>query len=301
MEREEKFTELLRINVDQNCLHQCQSCYKYFDCPDPYKYSIYQQGRMDIIKGKMKGIRYKIAVLSGKGGVGKSTVSANLAMALVQRGQKTGIIDSDFHGPSIPKILGLQGKKLMIGKEGILPVPSPLGIKVVSTGFLMDDNESLTWFDEFKRGALEEFLASVQFGPLDYLVLDLPPGTGAETLNMMKYIPDLTGVIVVTIPSELSQGVARRGVAICQKAKVPIIGIIENMSGFVCPDCGKKANIFQTGGGENLAQAMGVPFLGCIPLDERISQTADNGTPFILQYPDSVSAKTFFFIIEKII
>jgi ATP-binding protein involved in chromosome partitioning len=256
---------------------------------------------MDLIKKKMSGVRNKIAVMSGKGGVGKSTVSANIALCLALKGLKTGLIDSDFHGPSIPKILGLQGKRLLVGKEGIIPVPGPLGIKVVSMAFLMEDKESLTWVDEFKRGALEEFLASVNFGSLDYLVLDLPPGTGAETLNLMKYIPDLTGVLIVTIPSEVSQDVARRGVSICLKAQVPILGIIENMSGFVCPDCGRKVNIFQAGGGEKLAQELNIPFLGNIPLEEKISRTADNGTPFILQFPESISAQTFLSIAERIL
>jgi len=255
---------------------------------------------MDIVRRRMQGIRKKIAVLSGKGGVGKSTVSANIALGLALRGQKTAIIDSDFHGPSIPKILGLQGKRLLIGKEGIIPVRGPLDIKVVSTAFLLGNNDSLTWFDEFKRGALEEFLASIQFGSLDYLVVDMPPGTGAETVNLLKYIPDLNGVIIVTIPSELSQDVARRGVSLCLKAKVPIIGIVENMSGYVCPDCGRRVNIFQTGGGERLAREMGVPFLGNIPLEERISLTGDNGVPFILQYPDSVSAQTFLKLADAI-
>ncbi len=295
-------SELLGINVEVgwNCKFNCEDCYRYFECPQEQKYEIYNRGRMDKVKAKMEGIKHKIAVLSGKGGVGKSTVTANLAISLAYKKKFVSVIDSDFSGPCIPKIFGLGDGRLKIGRQGIIPVIGPLGIKVISMAFLLQEDEPLTWFHHLKRGALEEFLAHVDYGQLDYLLLDLPPGTGPESLNVMKYLPTLDGVVVVTIPSEISQGVARRGITICKKAKVPIIGIIENMSGFVCSHCGRFGYPLRSGGGERLAQETGVGFLGRIPLDERIAKSSDEGVPFPLKYPDSEITRSFIKVVERI-
>lgn len=292
-------TELLKINYGVNCDNRCENCPYYFQCESERKFLIYDRGRMDLVREKMAKIKHKIAVIGGKGGVGKSTVSCNLAVSLAREHSVT-IIDSDFDGPSIPRILGLIGKNLTIERSGIIPVPGPAGLRAVSTGFMLDDNEATIWFQDLKRQALEEFLSHIDYGEDDYLILDLPPGTSSETVNVFKYLPDLDGVVVVTIPSELSQNVARRAIGLCKQAGAKVIGVIENMSGFICPDCGKEVDILRRGGGEDLAKTTMVPFLGKIPLDARISETSDAGTPFIHEYADSKIAQLFNDIVEKV-
>jgi ATP-binding protein involved in chromosome partitioning len=293
--------ELLKINYGVTCTSNCIDCPYYFSCTSDVKKSISKIGRMQLIRERMSKIENKVAVIGGKGGVGKSTVSATLAISLAEH-YRVGIIDSDFDGPCIPKILGVDKKRMTIADEGIIPVTGPLNIKVVSTGFLLDEDEFTVWFHDLKRSALEEYLAHIYFGELDYLVFDLPPGTSSETANMFKYLPDLGGVVVVTIPSELSQNVARRAIKLSQQAGVKVVGVIENMSGTVCPECGTVIAPFQIGGGEKLAERLEVPFLGRIPLDPRISQCSDNGKPFILENdaPEAVTS-AFKAIVEKII
>lgn len=292
--------ELLKINYGVTCTRNCIDCPYYFSCTSDIKKNMNNVGRMQVIRERMSKIKKKVAVIGGKGGVGKSTVSAALAVSLARK-FRVGIIDSDFDGPCIPKILGVGKKRMTIADEGIIPVTGPLNIKVVSTAFLLDEDECTVWFHDLKRSALEEYLAHIFFGELDYLILDLPPGTSSETVNMFKYLPDLGGVVVVTIPSELSQNVARRAIKLSQQAGVKVIGVIENMSGTVCPDCGKLIAPFQVGGGEKLAHLLDVPFLGRIPLDARISQCSDKGTPFILadDTPESLT-KAFARIVKKI-
>ena len=293
--------ELLKINYGVTCTRNCIDCPYYFSCTSDVKKTMSNVGRMQVIRERMSKIKHKVAVIGGKGGVGKSTVSATLAILLAGK-FRVGIIDSDFDGPCIPKILGVEKKRMTITDEGIIPVTGPLNIKVVSTAFLLDEDEFTVWFHDLKRSALEEYLAHIYFGELDYLVLDLPPGTSSETVNMFKYLPDLGGVVVVTIPSELSQNVARRAIKLSQQAGVKVVGVIENMSGAVCPDCGKVIAPFQTGGGEKLAKRLGVPFLGSIPLDPRISQCSDEGKPFILENDAPESLKTTFSaIVDKVI
>jgi ATP-binding protein involved in chromosome partitioning len=292
--------ELLKINYGVTCTKNCIDCPYYFTCTSELKKSISTIGRMEIIRKRMNKVKNKLAVISGKGGVGKSTVSANLAISLAKNFQ-VGIIDSDFDGPSIPKILGVEKKRLIVSDNGIIPVIGPLNIKVASTAFLLDEDEFNIWFHELKRSALEEFLAHINFGELDYLIFDLPPGTSSETVNMFKYLPDLGGVVIVTIPSELSQNVARRAINLSQQAGIKILGVIENMSGTVCPDCGRVISPFQTGGGEKLAKNLDVPFLGRIPLDPRISEYSDKGLPFILENIASTVTESFNNIVEKVI
>jgi ATP-binding protein involved in chromosome partitioning len=293
--------DLLKINYGITCTSNCIDCPYYFSCTSDVKKSINKVGRMEVIRERMSKIKHKVAVIGGKGGVGKSTVSATLAVMLAEH-YRVGIIDSDFDGPCIPKILGVEKKRMTITDEGIIPVTGPLNIKVVSTAFLLDEDEFTVWFHDLKRSALEEYLAHIYFGELDYLVLDLPPGTSSETVNMFKYLPDLAGVVVVTIPSELSQNVARRAIKLSQQAGVKVVGVIENMSGTVCPDCGTVIAPFQVGGGKKLAERLGVPFLGSIPLDPRISQCSDEGKPFILENDVPKPLKTTFrAIVEEVI
>ena len=259
--------------------------------------------QLEKIEERMKNIKYKVAILSGKGGVGKSTITANLAVALASRGRPNliGVLDADITGPSIPKILGVRGGHLNAGPAGIFPVFGPLGIKVVSMDFLLPSDETpVIWRGPLKSVAIRQFLSDVVWGELEYLLIDLPPGTGDEALSIMQFIPKVSGVIIVTIPSEVSQLVVKKAVTFTHELKAPIVGIIENMSGFVCPNCGSIINIFKVGGGEKIAEELKVPFLGKIPLDPRICETSDDGIPFIVKHPNTPASKSFMDIVEKI-
>ncbi|MCQ4384935.1 MAG: Mrp/NBP35 family ATP-binding protein [Sulfolobales archaeon] len=254
------------------------------------------------IQLRMKSVKYKIAVLSGKGGVGKSFVSSNLAVALAATGKKVGILDVDFHGPSVPKMLGLRGQMLTADDKGINPVMGPFGMKVVSIDFLLPrDDTPVVWRGSLKHSAIRQFLGDVNWGELDYLVLDLPPGTGDEPLSVVQLVPNLTGMIIVTIPSEVSTLAVRRSISFARAANTRILGVIENMSYFVCPSDGKKYYVFGEGKGKKMAEEMGVPLLGEIPLDPLIAESNDLGEPFFLKYPTSPASQEFVKIAERVI
>lgn len=301
-EKEQKNTRLLQINaeISWNCEFKCEDCYRFFDCPHPAKRQVYVRGRAAQIKENLSSVRYKLVISSGKGGVGKSTVTCGLGITLAQQGKKVGIIDCDLAGPSIPRILGLSHEKLKIRGARIVPAVGPVGIKVVSMAFLLGREGSVTWFHGLKREAIETFLAHVDFGVLEYLLIDLPPGTGAETHNVLKFLPDLTGGVVVTIPSELSQEVALRGVNLLKKAGIPVVGVVENMSGIVCPDCGEVFEPFTSGGGLKLAQVAQVPFLGKVFLDEGVSSALTENVPFLQDRINPVVADSFSRIVCRI-
>jgi len=255
------------------------------------------------VKERMRKIKHKIAVISGKGGVGKSVVTVNLAAAFALNGRegRIGILDADIHGPCVPKIIGLKGQRLQVGPPGIFPAFGPLGIKVVSMDFLLPEQETpVIWRGPLKYQAIKQFLSDIVWGELDYLFIDLPPGTGDESLSVMQLLPEMDGVVIVTIPSEVSQDVVKKAISFAKQLKTPVIGIIENMSGFVCPNCGVEINIFKVGGGEKIANDMNVPFLGRIPIDPKICEDSDEGTPFILKHRDSAAAKAFIEIVKKI-
>jgi len=255
------------------------------------------------VQERMSKVKHKIAVISGKGGVGKSVVTANLAVAFALNGRegRVGILDADIHGPCIPKIIGLKGTRLQAGPPGIFPASGPLGIKVVSMDFLLPEQETpVIWRGPLKYQAIRQFLSDIVWGELDYLFIDLPPGTGDEPLSVMQLLPDMDGVVIVTIPSEVSQGVVKKAVSFARQLKTRILGVIENMSGFICPKCGAEINIFKVGGGEKIANEMGIPFLGRIPIDPKICEDSDEGTPFILKHRDSAAAKAFTEIVRKI-
>ncbi len=255
----------------------------------------------DKIKERMSKIKNKIVVMSGKGGVGKSTVAVNLALSFNLKGYKVGLLDADITGYSVPKLLNLSSEKLYNTDEGILPAETTMGIKVASAGFLTESEETpIIWRGPLKASLIKEFLSSIIWGDLDYLIIDLPPGTGDEPLSIAQDIPDISGAVIVTIPSDLSQRVVRRAVNFARLLNMPIIGIIENMSGFVCPHCGARVDIFNSGGGEKIAKDLNVPLLGKIPLDPRVSEIGDNGIPFILAHKDSEVSKSFMEIVEKI-
>jgi ATP-binding protein involved in chromosome partitioning len=256
-----------------------------------------------LLRNRMKKIKHKIAVISGKGGVGKTVTAVNLAMAFAKRGHaySVGILDADIHGPCVPKMLGMEGQRLTVGPIGAFPAVGPLGVKVVSMEFLLGSKEiPVIWRGPLKMIAIRQFLSEIAWGELDYLLIDLPPGTGDEPLSVMQLLPEMDGVIIVTIPSEVSQIVVGKAITFSRQLKVPVIGIIENMSGFVCPKCGVETDIFKTGGGQKISEELGVPFLGRIPLDQRICEDSDKGIPFILKHPDSPAAKAFMEIVEKI-
>jgi len=255
------------------------------------------------VRERMSKVKHKIAVISGKGGVGKSVVTANLAMAFALNGRegRVGILDADIHGPCIPKIIGLKGQRLQAGPPGIFPAFGPLGIKVVSMDFLLPEQETpVIWRGPLKYQAIRQFLSDIVWGELDYLFIDLPPGTGDESLSVMQLLPDMDGVVIVTIPSEVSQDVVKKAVSFARQLTTPIIGVIENMSGFICPNCGAEINIFKVGGGEKIASEMNVPFLGRIPIDPKICEDSDEGMPFVVRHRDSAAAKAFAEIVKKI-
>ncbi|MCW3993095.1 MAG: Mrp/NBP35 family ATP-binding protein, partial [Candidatus Bathyarchaeota archaeon] len=230
----------------------------------------------------MSKIKHKIAVISGKGGVGKSTVTVNLAAALAMHGHSSsvGILDADIHGPSVPKIIGLEGQRLQAGPPGIFPVTGSLGIRVVSMEFLLpDENAPVIWRGPLKMTAIRQFLSDIVWGDLDFLLIDLPPGTGDEPLSVAQLLPEMDGVVIVTIPSEVSQIVVKKAVTFARKLGLPIIGIVENMSGFVCPECGAEIDIFMSGGGQKISEELSVPFLGSIPIDRKVCEDSDKGVP----------------------
>jgi ATP-binding protein involved in chromosome partitioning len=256
-----------------------------------------------LLRATLGKIGHKIAVISGKGGVGKSVVTVNLAIAFVTHGHaySVGILDADIHGPCVPKMLGMEGQRLTVGPMGALPAVGPLGVKVVSMEFLLGSKEiPVIWRGPLKMIAIRQFLSEIAWGELDFLLIDLPPGTGDEPLTVMQLVPDMDGVVIVTIPSEVSQTVVSKAITFSRQLKVPVIGIVENMSGFVCPKCGAETDIFKVGGGQKISEEFDVPFLGKIPLDPRICEDSDRGLPFILEHPDSPAAKAFMEIVDKI-
>ena len=255
------------------------------------------------VRERMNKVRHKIAVISGKGGVGKSTVTVNLAMAFAMHGHvnRVGILDADIHGPSVPKMLGIAGQRLQVGPPGAFPASGPLGIKVVSMDFLLpDENSPVIWRGPLKMSAIRQFLSDIVWGDLDILLIDLPPGTGDEPLSVAQLLPEMDGVVIVTIPSDVSQIIVKKSAFFARQLGMPIIGIIENMSGFVCPKCGFRADIFQSGGGRKIAEELRIPFLGSIPIDQRVCQDSDKGTPFILEHANSPASKSFAEIVDRV-
>ena len=253
------------------------------------------------LKKSLSNIDHKIVVLSGKGGVGKSTVSANLALSLAEKGHEVGVLDSDIHGPSIPKILGVDTKKPAMSQQGIIPVPALTNLKVMSMAFLLQDPDSaVIWRGPLKMAAIRQFIGDVNWGKLDYLIIDLPPGTGDEPLSIAQLIPDCDGAVVVTTPQDVALISVRKSINFVKKMKMPVIGVIENMSGFKCPHCGKNIDIFKTGGGQKTSTDLNVPYLGKIPIDPKIVDSGDLGQHYIIKDKKSVTAKAFEEIVNNI-
>jgi len=253
------------------------------------------------IKKSLSNIKHKLVVLSGKGGVGKSTVSVNLALSLSKKGYDVGLLDGDMHGPSVPKILGVEDKRPEPSETGINPVFALPKLKVMSMGFLLQDRDSpIIWRGPLKMAAIKQFIGDVNWGNLDYLIVDLPPGTGDEPLSIAQLIPDSDGAIVVTTPQDVALLSVRKSINFVKKMNMPVIGIIENMSGFKCPHCGKAIDIFKTGGGKKASMDFKIPFLGGIPIDPEIVSTGDSGEPFVIKNAESDTTKAFLDIVENI-
>ena len=255
-----------------------------------------------MLRRKMRDIGFKLLVLSGKGGVGKSTIAANLAFALAAAGNQVGLLDVDIHGPSIPKLMGLEGRRPATDEAQLCPVQVSENLKVMSIGFLLDSgSDAVIWRGPLKHNVIRQFLKDVAWGRLDYLVIDSPPGTGDEPLSVAQLVGSPAGAVIVTTPQDLSISDVRRCVSFCNTLSLPVIGIIENMSGLLCPHCGEEINLFKTGGGETLAEEMNVPFLGRIPIDPQIVTTGDSGTPFIERFPDTPAARAFTDVVGNIL
>ena len=260
-----------------------------------------QQQEEAQLAGRMHDIRHKILVLSGKGGVGKSTVAVNLAFALHGAGEKVGLLDVDIHGPSVPKMLGLEHVSARSSGRGIVPVEPLPGFKVMSIGFLLaNPSDAVVWRGPLKHHTIRQFLKDVDWGELDYLIIDSPPGTGDEPLSVAQSIPDADGAVVVTTPQQVAITDVRKCVTFCRNVNLPVLGVLENMSGLTCPHCGGRVELFSTGGGRQMAEEMGVAFLGAIPLDPRIVASGDSGSPFLSSCADSEAAQAFTAVVKHL-
>jgi ATP-binding protein involved in chromosome partitioning len=245
-----------------------------------------------------EGVKAIIAVASGKGGVGKSTVAANLALGLRALGLKVGMLDADIYGPSVPKLLAIRGKPQTIGGTRLKPM-SGYGLSVMSIGFLIEEETPMIWRGPMVMSALTQMLREVEWGELDVMVVDMPPGTGDAQLTMAQQVP-LAGAVIVSTPQDLALIDARRGIAMFRRVNVPVLGIVENMSTFVCPHCGGRSDIFGHGGARHEAERLGVPFLGEVPLDLAIRETSDAGRPVVATDPDGPQAAIFRRIAERV-
>jgi ATP-binding protein involved in chromosome partitioning len=243
-------------------------------------------------------VRFKIAVASGKGGVGKSTVAANLALALSRLGSQVGLMDSDIYGPSQQMMMGIDEKPFINEANQIVPVER-FGVRVMSLGFLMDVDQPVIWRGPMVMKAVEQFLGDVAWGKLDFLVVDMPPGTGDAQLTLTQKI-QLSGAVIVTTPQDVALIDARKGLAMFQKVNVPVLGIIENMSFYVCKKCGHREEIFKHGGGKQTAKKLNVPFLGEIPIDPKVAIGGDSGVPIVAAEPKSPVTEAFLSIAEAI-
>lgn len=248
------------------------------------------------IESNMARIKHKIAIISGKGGVGKTTIAANLAVKFAESGKSTGALDVDITGPNLHKLLGVYDKPDMDPfKKTIIPVTGPLNIKVMSTAFLLpDDMTPVIWRGPMKMGVLREYLGTVEWGDLDYLIIDLPPGTGDEILDIMQLVKPLDGVVVVTTSQEMSLISVAKTIVMANKMEVKVLGLIENMSVYHCPECGHEEQIFgEKDGAKHLAEQLQVPFLGSIPMEPQVVQQANESIPAILQERDSLAKAAF--------
>jgi len=277
---------------DTKCDENCSSC-STGPTPHPQK-GLPPRSKIDV--------KHVILVLSGKGGVGKSTVSVNLASALSAHGRNVGLLDLDFHGPNIPKMLGIEGQKPAVSEKHIEPVHVTGTLSVMSMAFLLPDTSTpVVWRGPMKMAAIQQFLEEVNWGTLDYLVVDLPPGTGDEALSIAQLAPNVKGAVIVTTPQDVAVLDAVKSVKFIQKLEVPVIGIIENMSGMICPHCGDTIDLFGRGGGKKAAEDLNVPFLGAIPLDPEMVKAGDEGRPYVLRHADTPTWRAVDAVMENLV
>lgn len=247
-------------------------------------------------------IKHKYLVLSGKGGVGKSSIAANLAVWLAGRGKNVGLLDVDIHGPSVPKLLDLEGATVQARDEKVVPVRYSETLQVMSIGLLLpNENEALIWRGPMKHNVIKQFVADVLWENLDYLVVDCPPGTGDEPLSVAQLLGAVDGAVIVTTPQELAVTDVRKCVTFCRQLGVPVAGVIENMSGFVCPHCSRRTDLFGAAGGRRLAEEFGLPFLGSIPMDPDLARACDAGQPFMDLAPDSPTTRALAHAFESLV
>ncbi len=250
------------------------------------------------IEENLGHVKHKIAILSGKGGVGKTTVAVNLAYALAERGYETGLLDADIHGPNTPKMLGVEHETIYGDEEGMEPIKAAPHLKLISLAFMLGKDVPVIWRGPLKMTAIKQLIGEVRWGNLDFLIVDLPPGTGDEPLSIAQLIKG-SNAIVVTTPQDVALMDSRRAVNFARQLGMEVLGIVENMSGFKCPHCGKEINLFKIGGGEQAAKEMGVDFLGRIPIDERIVIDGDAGIPFVKE--EGEATRAFNEMVEKIV
>lgn len=267
--------------------------------PEQQKQMIEQEIKLSRNLGQIK---YKIAVMSGKGGVGKSTVAANIAETFQKMGFSTGILDADIHGPNIPKMLGLEGEDLYINENrNMVPVEAPSGLKVMSMAFMLDSIDTpIIWRGPQKSGSIKQLIAEVEWGPLDVLIIDNPPGTGDEPLTVLQTIPNIDAVIMVTTPNVVSQEDVLKCVKMVNMLNVENIGLVENMAYYICPHCGEKLNIFGEGDGESFSEEMEIEYLGDLPLTEKVSESPNQDGVVSTLDPDGEVSKRFSEIVGKI-
>ena len=248
-------------------------------------------------------IKHVIIVMSGKGGVGKSTVSSNLAQALSMKGYQTGLMDVDITGPNIPKMFHIEDEKLYANEKNMLvPISVPPSLSIMSMAFLLPSKDSaIMWRGPMKSSAIRQFIEDVDWGDLDYLIIDMPPGTGDEAMSIAQLIPKADGAVIVTTPQDVAVLDSRKSITFAAETNIPIIGIVENMSGFICPHCGKLTEIFGSGGGEKAAESLDIQFLGRIPMEPGVARSGDSGMPVVISEPESRSAIAFNKIVERII
>lgn len=274
----------------------CETCDQTSSCGQQEKEAHAQER----LKSTLSHIKHRILVMSGKGGVGKSTVSTNLAVALSQDGFNVGLLDADIHGPNIPKMLGIEFRQVEGSGQGMIPVEVFPNLKVISMAFFIGDPDNpVVWRGPLKHNAISQFLGEVQWGTLDFLIVDLPPGTGDEPLSVTHLIKNVDGSIIVTTPQDVALLDSRKAVTFSRMLSIPVIGIVENMSGLKCPHCNKEIPLFKIGGGEKAAQDLKVPFLGRIPIDPEMVTDCDRGMPFVMSHPMSEAAKAFRQIADR--
>jgi Mrp family chromosome partitioning ATPase len=274
----------------------CQSCDKSEKCSQAEKEAHDQK----LLDEKMSCIKHKFMVISGKGGVGKSTVATNLALMLANEGYEVGLMDADIHGPNIPKMLGVENERPGASTLGLLPIVTKHDLKVMSIAFfLQSKDDAVIWRGPLKHGVIKQFLGDVYWGVLDYLIIDLPPGTGDEALSVAHLLKNIDGAIIVTTPQDVALLDSRKAVTFARQLKLPLVGIVENMSGFTCPHCHKTIDLFKKGGGEKAAREMLVPFLGSIPIDPEIVLCGDSGLSLIGNPDHKESCEAFSNIAGK--